>query len=445
MTDISNDTAIATGTSVARTLADRAADIGNVLDEGADPTGSINSNSSVAGIAALGKQPFIPEWAVLNLSAMAPLNFVRPIPAIPYALAPGQEDGYNGQFVNYGITNVSAKTIVPLGGTTPTSIGQAVYNTSLYASNNTACLGFYTGIEVAAGAGSTWGENTNIQIDSNAGNIGIIGYELDINITNQDYPISSEHPCYGFYVNGVRTNGYEGTAAFCIGGIVGYQGWHVGFYAGGHTASDQTFLDHSSSTTSIAIQGSHTYGIDTSGAILANGIALRLGVNQSIVFDGDSNSRYVHYNGTNFIYGYGGSDVVQISDNGSMTIGKPYPVVISGEGFVSGNTFSSGAVVNYYDGIAIQGSSNAGTNENSLFAVGTKDAVKYFQINNGGSVYSTNSLGIGGSSGPTWSSGSGAPTVHAPVGSIYSRIDGGIGSTLYISRGSGIWNAVPGV
>jgi hypothetical protein len=46
---------------------------------------------------------------------------------------------------------------------------------------------------------------------------------------------------------------------------------------------------------------------------------------------------------------------------------------------------------------------------------------------------------------PSWTHGTGAPTATQPLGSLYSRDDGGVGSTLYVSRGSGTWNAVAGV
>lgn len=50
-----------------------------------------------------------------------------------------------------------------------------------------------------------------------------------------------------------------------------------------------------------------------------------------------------------------------------------------------------------------------------------------------------------GAGGPTWSGGPGAPSSTQPVGSMYSRTDGGAGSTLYVSRGAGTWVAVAGV
>jgi hypothetical protein len=54
------------------------------------------------------------------------------------------------------------------------------------------------------------------------------------------------------------------------------------------------------------------------------------------------------------------------------------------------------------------------------------------------------SVGIG-SGGPTWTSGTVAPSTTTPVGSLYSRVGGAIGATLYVSRGGGAWVSVSGV
>jgi len=51
-------------------------------------------------------------------------------------------------------------------------------------------------------------------------------------------------------------------------------------------------------------------------------------------------------------------------------------------------------------------------------------------------------VGVGG---PTWTSGTSAPSSTQPVGSLYSRVGGAVGSTLYVSRGGGTWAAVAGV
>jgi len=47
--------------------------------------------------------------------------------------------------------------------------------------------------------------------------------------------------------------------------------------------------------------------------------------------------------------------------------------------------------------------------------------------------------------GPTWTSGFGAPASTQPLGSIYSRRDGTVGATIYVSRGAGTWLPIAGV
>ena len=55
------------------------------------------------------------------------------------------------------------------------------------------------------------------------------------------------------------------------------------------------------------------------------------------------------------------------------------------------------------------------------------------------------SLRVGTLTGPTWTQGTGAPTSTQPVGSLYSRTDGAAGTTFYVSRGGGAWNAAAGL
>lgn len=49
--------------------------------------------------------------------------------------------------------------------------------------------------------------------------------------------------------------------------------------------------------------------------------------------------------------------------------------------------------------------------------------------------------------GPTWTTGTAAPSATQPVGSTYSRTGAGatLGNTFYVSRGGGTWNPVAGV
>lgn len=41
--------------------------------------------------------------------------------------------------------------------------------------------------------------------------------------------------------------------------------------------------------------------------------------------------------------------------------------------------------------------------------------------------------------------GRGVPTAILAKGSVYLRLDGGVGSTMYVTQGAGVWNAVAGV
>ena len=54
-------------------------------------------------------------------------------------------------------------------------------------------------------------------------------------------------------------------------------------------------------------------------------------------------------------------------------------------------------------------------------------------------------LVVGALTGPTLTTGLGAPTSAAPLGSLYVNASGAIGSTLYVARGGGTWHAVAGV
>jgi hypothetical protein len=67
-------------------------------------------------------------------------------------------------------------------------------------------------------------------------------------------------------------------------------------------------------------------------------------------------------------------------------------------------------------------------------------------ISEAGALTAAVSLGVGSATtGPTWTTGAGAPASTQPIGSLYSNTSGAVGATLYVSRGGGTWNAVAGV
>lgn len=119
---------------------------------------------------------------------------------------------------------------------------------------------------------------------------------------------------------------------------------------------------------------------------------------------------------------------------------------------VDGGTFRIGQILTDYQGISCYG--------NTIFTTGLTDPNLYFSAPAGGSVYleSDNAtylahldatgnfhlpgeLQITSASGPTWSSGSGAPSGTPAIGSIYSRTSGGVGSSFYVYNGTA-WVAV---
>ena len=64
-----------------------------------------------------------------------------------------------------------------------------------------------------------------------------------------------------------------------------------------------------------------------------------------------------------------------------------------------------------------------------------------------GPIVAITGLTIGSAAGPQWITGNGTPSgvVTAPRGSMFSRGDGAVGTTLYVSQGGTTWNPVAGV
>ena len=121
-----------------------------------------------------------------------------------------------------------------------------------------------------------------------------------------------------------------------------------------------------------------------------------------------------------------------LSVGGSFTVGTnalfSSSVVINGTLEVSG--------IGEFNGAISVGAGNSGVAGN--FAVAGA-----FQTN--GSAVIGGTIAFGSASGPTITTGAGAPVATQPQGSIYLRTAGGVGSTLYVTQGGGVWNAVAGV
>jgi hypothetical protein len=143
----------------------------------------------------------------------------------------------------------------------------------------------------------------------------------------------------------------------------------------------------------------------------------------------------------------------------------------------SGNLFTPGAVGTYngfvpqVDGQGISFGSVTAANPQDLskhialygtqYGIGVQSGSMFIQASAGlvfnsgatriallssaGNLTATGYLQTGDVNGPTWTTGNGAPSSTQAVGSLYSNKTGAVGATLYVSRGAGTWNPVAGV
>jgi len=130
-----------------------------------------------------------------------------------------------------------------------------------------------------------------------------------------------------------------------------------------------------------------------------------------------------------------------LATSGGATIGNTLTVTTGGA--TIGGTVAATAVV------AVDMSTSAGITVGNVLTVsaggagivGNSTVDGTFGVT-GAATAASLQVGAGG---PSWTAGTGAPAATAPIGSLYSRTDGGVGTTLYVSAGAGTWNPVAGV
>jgi hypothetical protein len=206
---------------------------------------------------------------------------------------------------------------------------------------------------------------------------------------------------------------------------------------------------------------------------VANVIALRpsiAGVAPSIQPVGETNQELwlqpAGTGGIRFVNGAGSGTIALFSPT-QITIGTAaIPVLVPGT--TSIGTSTSGAVVILNGPVATgrninwqtaagnrwamgaNGTAEAGSNVGSDFALtaksdaGTTLNTPLVVSRATGQVTLSTGVTVGAGL-ASWTSGTGAPSATTPVGSMFSRTDGGVGTTLYVSRGGGTWGAVAGV
>jgi hypothetical protein len=72
---------------------------------------------------------------------------------------------------------------------------------------------------------------------------------------------------------------------------------------------------------------------------------------------------------------------------------------------------------------------------------GTSHLGLYVNGGTHGAYTGAGGIGVSGSTGPTWTSGTGAPGGTCVVGSLYSNVSGGASTTLYVCTGTSTWTA----
>jgi hypothetical protein len=199
--------------------------------------------------------------------------------------------------------------------------------------------------------------------------------------------------------------------------------------------------------------------LDTRAAIVPTGVAqpfaaVRMAHEQIIDFNGGTTLKaaagnYLQYttSGTPRLrYMAGSSEVLGVDNTGNTTLNglTASGVMTANSGMSFGANTAPGGVVTdlskhimlYNPGYGISVTGGA-----LNFIVGGQAD---FTVS-GGAGIARGAMQVGGATGPTWSTGAAAPAATAPVGSLYSRVGGAVGATLYVSRGGGTWAAVAGV
>lgn len=84
----------------------------------------------------------------------------------------------------------------------------------------------------------------------------------------------------------------------------------------------------------------------------------------------------------------------------------------------------------------------AGTDDTDYIGLPSSGRPKGINVGTHG-ITNAGAYRVSGTAGPTWSGGAGAPAIAAPLGSLYSRTDGGAGTSLYVKEsdaaGTGGW------
>lgn len=249
--------------------------------------------------------------------------------------------------------------------------------------------------------------------------------------TSDYVTVGTQIVAYGNYASSIGIWINAGTQPFLCAQYIGSQaGSQYGIVIDADPA-------HGPSQNSLLVKSPGTAGypvyFDVVGTYSANTATLVIASQGGTVFS-------VRQSGD--IYGAGGSFATGISVNGGLpqTAGVHFNAQIA-----SSNTDLSKGI-DFYNG-----QYGLGLTAGRLNVVAPSGGGIYCNVNGTDIASATASgltatqLNLNSTSGPNIRAGTGAASGTQPAGSLWLRTDGSTGSRLYVSAGSGTWNAVSGV
>lgn len=182
------------------------------------------------------------------------------------------------------------------------------------------------------GASNTWGMNNDFHINPGVGHYPAFRHEGDMTNFNGDYAPGGCNPCAKDRINAnaagdfLTFTGYPITAGIWLTGEPnsGNANMHYGLYFAGNPKHGSvgtglikavTVYDATNAPTSLKIDGTHTTGIDTSGASMS--YAATFGSGQKLCFGGTSGC--LNYDNVNRLLNYNNGQIL-LSDTGSLTV-----------------------------------------------------------------------------------------------------------------------------
>lgn len=180
----------------------------------------------------------------------------------------------------------------------------------------------YSDIVLESGCGDGWAFNPLLAMNASSGSYNAQTIECDLNNNNANRGETSGSGglsapvAYGLSVTG--SGSFRSTSALLVSGPGSSTIWNRGICFASGSIAQATFQDLTTSTTSIDIEGSHTYGLDLSNGTFSN-CAMRLGNGQSISWlnaAGTSTDAEVQFNnGNNLVLGLAGAGAVVLGAN----------------------------------------------------------------------------------------------------------------------------------